>query len=101
MPPPLGGPADVTEVRPQDAWELSPSVALRPEPFGALAYHFGNRKLTFLKRPELVTLVRALGGAPDVGTALDVVGVPAKQRAGYLAALAALAGTDMIRRRAS
>jgi putative mycofactocin binding protein MftB len=21
----------------------SPSVALRPEPFGALAYHFGNR----------------------------------------------------------
>ena len=37
-----------------EPWALSPSVALRPEPFGALAYHFGNRKLTFLKRPELV-----------------------------------------------
>ena len=32
-----------------EAWRLSPSVALRPEPFGALAYHFGNRKLTLLK----------------------------------------------------
>ncbi|MEN8672983.1 mycofactocin biosynthesis chaperone MftB, partial [Nocardioides sp.] len=40
-------------------WSLSPSVALRPEPFGALAYHFGNRRLTFLKRPELVAVVRA------------------------------------------
>ena len=49
-----------------EAWALSPSVALRPEPFGALAYHFGNRKLTFLKRPELLTVVRALGEHPDV-----------------------------------
>ncbi|MFM7094839.1 MAG: mycofactocin biosynthesis chaperone MftB, partial [Actinomycetota bacterium] len=23
---------------------LSPQVALRPEPFGALAYHYGNRR---------------------------------------------------------
>ena len=52
------------------AWTLSPSVALRPEPFGALAYHFGNRKLTFLKRPELVAVVRALGTQPDVRSAL-------------------------------
>ena len=40
---------------------LSSKVSLRPEPFGALAYHFGNRKLTFLKRPELVGVVRAVG----------------------------------------
>ena len=39
-----------------EPWALSPSVALRPEPFGALAYHFGNRKLIFLKRLELVTV---------------------------------------------
>ena len=44
-----------------EPWTLSPSVALRPEPFGALAYHFGNRKLSFLKRPELVAVVRGLG----------------------------------------
>ena len=42
-----------------EPWALSPSVPLRPEPFGALAYHFGNRKLTFLKRPELVSVVGA------------------------------------------
>ena len=59
-----------------EAWALSPSVALRPEPFGALAYHFGNRKLTFLKRPELVTLVKSLQDEADVEAALHAVGVP-------------------------
>ncbi len=78
---------------------LSPSVALRPEPFGALAYHFGNRKLTFLKRPELVAVVRALGETPDVRTALEKAGVPASQHAVYAAALRGLAATDMIRPR--
>ena len=82
------------------AWTLSPSVALRPEPFGALAYNFGNRKLTFLKRPELVAVVRALGEAPDVRTALESVGVPASQHPAYAAALRGLAATDMIRPRA-
>ena len=42
-------------------YRLSPEVALRPEPFGALAYHFGNRRLCFLKVPELVDVVRGLG----------------------------------------
>ena len=48
-------------------WRLSPSVALRPEPFGALAYHFGTRKLTFLNRPELVELVSRSLTAPAIG----------------------------------
>jgi putative mycofactocin binding protein MftB len=39
-------------------WALAPPVALRPEPFGALAYHFGNRRLVFLRRPELVARKR-------------------------------------------
>jgi len=29
-----------------EAWRLDGSVALRPEPFGALAYHFGTRRLS-------------------------------------------------------
>jgi len=80
-----------------ERWTLSPSVALRPEPFGALAYHFGNRKLTFLKRPELVEVVRSLESAPDVRTALEGAGIPDSQHAAYAAALRGLAKTDMIR----
>jgi len=82
-----------------EAWSLSPAVALRPEPFGALAYHFGNRRLTFLKRPDLVAVVQGLDAAPDVRSALASAGVPAAQWPAYAEALASLAETDMIQRR--
>jgi mycofactocin biosynthesis protein MftB len=81
------------------AWELSPSVALRREPFGALTYHFGNRRLTFLKRRELVAVVQALGGSPDVRTALVTANVPTGQWESYARALRGLADADVIRRR--
>ena len=35
-------------------YRVDPLVALRPEPFGALAYHYGNRRLTLMRVPELV-----------------------------------------------
>ncbi|WP_245658357.1 mycofactocin biosynthesis chaperone MftB [Microtetraspora malaysiensis] len=88
----------MTEILDQP-WELSPSVALRPEPFGALAYHFGNRRLTFLKRRELVEVVRSLGDSPDARTALARAGVPAGRWDAYAVALRGLAQADMIRRR--
>ncbi len=81
------------------AWALSPSVALRREPFGALAYHFGNRKLTFLKRPELVAVVQALGEHPDARSALVAHGVPDAEHQAYATALEGLAATDFIRPR--
>ena len=40
-------------------------MALRPEPFGALVYHFGTRKLSFLKSKPLVTVVEALADHPE------------------------------------
>lgn len=80
------------------AWRLSPSAALRPEPFGALAYHFGNRRLTFLKRHDLVEVVRSLADHRDVRSALTAAGVPEAQWPGYLAALQGLAAADLIRR---
>jgi len=83
------------------AWTLSPSVALRPEPFGALAYHFGNRRLTFLKRPELVEVVRELDRSVDVRAALIKASVPSDQWPAYLDALTGLAASDMIRPRAA
>jgi putative mycofactocin binding protein MftB len=82
-------------------WALSPSVALRPEPFGALAYHFGNRKLIFLKRPELVAVVRGLGEASDVRGALVTAGIPEPSWPSYVAALEGLAASDMILRSAA
>ena len=42
------------------AWRLVDSVSLRPEPFGALAYDFRTRRLSFLKTPALVEVVRGL-----------------------------------------
>jgi putative mycofactocin binding protein MftB len=60
-------------------YRLSPSVALRPEPFGALAYHFGNRRLTFLKTPKLVSAIRLLETHDTVADALRAAGVPAAE----------------------
>jgi putative mycofactocin binding protein MftB len=43
-------------------------VALRPEPFGALVYHFGTRRLSFLKTPQLVEVVSGLERQAANGT---------------------------------
>ena len=50
---------------PTGAYRLSPRVGLRPEPFGALAYHFDTRRLVFLKSTDLVDLVESLGSHPS------------------------------------
>ena len=40
-------------------------MSVRPERFGALLYHFGTRRLSFLKSPALLTVVQTLGDAPS------------------------------------
>ncbi len=82
-------------------WQKARSVALRPEPFGALAYHFGNRKLSFLKSKTLVAVVEALGDHPSAAAALTACAVPDAQRATYVKALADLARSQMIQVRSS
>lgn len=86
-----------TDTMLDEGWVLSPAVALRPEPFGAMAYHFGNRKLTFLKKPELVRVIRSLEDSATVRDALRQSGVPQAHWSAYVAALHSLAATDMIR----
>jgi putative mycofactocin binding protein MftB len=78
------------------AYRLNPRAALRPEPFGALVYHFGNRRLSFLKTRQLVTVVRLLASHDSAAAALDAAGVPAGQWPGYAAALRALADSEVI-----
>jgi mycofactocin biosynthesis protein MftB len=77
-------------------WALDAGVALRPEPFGALAYHFGTRRLSFLKSRMLLAVVQALG---DHATGLDAcraAGVTDDELPRYALALGTLADTHMI-----
>lgn len=77
-------------------YALHPSVAVRPEPFGALVYHYGNRKLVFLKSTTMVQLVRALDGTRTVDAALTAAGIPETASARHREALGALLRSDMI-----
>jgi putative mycofactocin binding protein MftB len=77
-------------------WRLHPQVALRPERFGALAYHYGTRRLSFLKSRRLLEVVRGLEGAADPAGACRAAGVPAAELPSYERALATLAETGMI-----
>ncbi len=95
---PAAGPAVFDPALP---WRRARSVSLRPEPFGALVYHFGNRKLSFLKSKTLVTVVETLADHPSADATLVACGVPEAQRRAYVTALADLARSDMIERRTS
>ena len=76
-------------------WRLHPQVALREESFGALAYHYGNRRLIFLRSPDLVELVESLERFESAGAALDATVEPAR-RGSYERALARLAASEVI-----
>jgi mycofactocin biosynthesis protein MftB len=77
------------------AWQLDPQVALRDESFGALAYHYGTRRLVFLKSRSLVGLVTGLAAYPTASAALDAL-APEGERARYEGALARLADSGVI-----
>jgi putative mycofactocin binding protein MftB len=83
------------------AWELAPQVSVRPERFGALLYHFGTRRLSFLKDPRLLQVVQALGESPSARAACDRAGVEESSLPAFEQALARLAETDMLCERAA
>jgi len=80
-------------------WQLHPQVSVRPERFGALLYHFGTRRLSFLKSPALLTVVRELGGAPSAREACAKAGLTETELPAYATALQTLASSQMIRPR--
>lgn len=79
--------------------EIHPQVAVRPETFGALAYHYGNRRLIFLKHPDVVTVVQALESHPDVQSTLSACGVAPDRWPSFIAALASLESSEVVRER--
>ncbi len=78
------------------AWRLHDQVAVRPEPFGALAYHFGTRRLSFLKTRKLLAVVQALGENPSGRAACHSAGVAPEELPDYERALDTLAQTGML-----
>ncbi len=94
--PASGGRAGFDLDRP---WQLHPQVSVRPERFGALLYHFGTRRLSFLKSPALLTVVRSLDGAPSARAACQSAGVTPAELPAYATALETLASSQMIRAR--
>ncbi|MGW4908923.1 mycofactocin biosynthesis chaperone MftB [Streptomyces sp. NPDC004270] len=88
---PIDSPIDLDR-----AWDLHPQVSVRPEPFGALLYHFGTRKLTFLKDPRLLAAVQALATAPTARAACSAAEVTESELPGFGRALGALARSSMV-----
>ncbi|KIF72341.1 mycofactocin system RPExFGAL protein [Streptomyces sp. AcH 505] len=82
-------------------WDLHPQVSVRPEPFGALLYHFGTRKLSFLKDRRLLTVVQSLADAPTARAACTAAGVAEPEVPRYSRALATLAQSSMVVERIS
>jgi putative mycofactocin binding protein MftB len=80
-------------------WRLDERVAIRPEPFGALLYHFGTRRLSFLKNTTVLAVVRALADHPTARAACESAGVGAPSLGAYERALGTLAQSHMIRER--
>jgi len=78
-------------------YTLHPAVEVRPEPFGALLYSFKTRRLSFLKDPLLVTLVRSLDQHPSAAEACRAAGIIEPERLTmFVRALATLASTETI-----
>jgi putative mycofactocin binding protein MftB len=76
--------------------DLHPQVALRPEPFGALAYHYDTRRLVFLKHPDVVRVVRALAAHATVADALTACQIAPARYPAFEQALTSLIESEML-----
>jgi putative mycofactocin binding protein MftB len=77
-------------------WQVSRGVSLRPEGFGALAYSFDTRRLSFLKSRRLFEVVRSLVDHPSARVACVAAGAGEGELSQLAVALATLARTGMI-----
>lgn len=82
------------------ALRMHPRVALRPEPFGALAYHYDTRRLVFLKHPDIVRVVEALEHHESVADTLAACEIEANRFPAFERALSSLIESEMLDDRA-
>ena len=82
------------------ALELDPQVALRPEPFGALAYHYGNRRLVFLKHVDMVRVAKSLGSHPTLQATLEACDIAPARWKSFVTAFESLQSSQVVRERA-
>ncbi len=82
-------------------WDLHPKVSVRPEPFGALLYHFGTRRLSFLKDRTLLAVVQSLSESATARDACVAAGIDDSDIPRYERALATLAQSSMVVERAA
>jgi len=97
--PNLGLAPPQAEFDPDLGWRLHHQVAVRPESFGALLYHFGPRQLSFLTTRTTVEVVNSLDEQPDARAALRAAGIGDQQQAPYLHALSVLVASKMLVRK--
>ncbi|WP_375390008.1 mycofactocin biosynthesis chaperone MftB [uncultured Amnibacterium sp.] len=77
-------------------WAVHPRVSIRPEPFGALVYHFETRKLSFLKERTLLDVVAGLDGVRSARAVCRGAGVAEADLLRYGRALGTLAASSML-----
>jgi mycofactocin biosynthesis protein MftB len=82
-------------------WRVGRGVALRPERFGALAYSFDTRRLSFLKSRRLFDVVRTLAEHPSGRAACEAAGCGEAELGQIRTALGTLAQTGMIEPRSN
>ena len=83
------------------ALAVAPQVSVRPESFGALLYHFGTRRLSFLKDPRLLSVIEGLGDAPTARAACAAAGVGTGALPAFERALEQLIAGGMLEERGS
>jgi putative mycofactocin binding protein MftB len=86
---------DTAEFDPDRPARLHPRVALRHEPFGALAYHYDSRRLVFVKTAQLVGVLEDLAQHRSARAAVTAH-VPEAEVDGYVAALATLHAAGVV-----
>ncbi len=74
---------------------------MRPEPFGALAYHYGTRRLVFLRPADVARVVAGLGDHDTVADALSACGIAPHRWAAFATAVQSLADSGLLVDRAA